>query len=388
MRLSSWIPLIFLGILASCVDSFVPETTKYDSVFFIEALINDDTTRQNVVKMSYSVPINSIANPVIGMPPVRISGAIIALVREDGQSIYFTEKSAGHYYAPEDWYPLAGESYRLYIDYGGNLFESDVKTMPEVNPIEEVTWQHEKDRMGEDGTIFDGYRFFVSTRNSRPYPTYFRWDLSSTYYYKAAYRATHVYTGRDQVPASNLAVMFCFSQKSAKGIFTASTEGLSENVILDAPLHFESQYGDALSIRYSLLVKQYNITEDAWNFWSELSKQVAQSGGLYESQPYRVTGNVFCSTTDTLLVSGIFELSSVSTKRIFVNKPTEFDIIPVVCRLDTIGTRDLPWYRIPRGSYILYDVASNFYFYANPQCFDCTLKGGTTERPAFWEDGE
>lgn len=386
MQWNKWTILFLLAGLAGCVDPFVPETARYDSVFFIEALISNDTVNENIIRMSYSVPINSIANPVIGMPPERISGAHVSLIREDGKQIPFYEKSAGHYYAADQWIPLAGHAYRLFIEYQNNHFESPLQRMPEPNPIEDVGYRHEVSRMGEEGTIYDGYRFVVSTRNSRPHPTYFRWEVESAYQYSAAYEATHVWTGREQLPASNRDVMYCFSQKSTKGIYTASTEGLSQNVILDAPLHFESQYGDALSMRYSLLVKQFTINQEAWSFWSELSKQVAQSGGLYESQPYRISGNVSCSTNPDILVSGIFELGSCSEKRIFVNRPVEFDIIPVTCRLDTIGNQDLPWYRIPRGSYIIYDVASTKYFYANPPCFDCTLKGGTLQKPPFWED--
>jgi hypothetical protein len=387
MRLSRLFILIgFLG-LSSCIDPFIPDTEDYESVFFIEALLNNDTINENLVKISYSIPVSSASNPTIGQPPEKVRGAQVELLSSDGNSYVFNEKSTGYYYAPENWKPEMGKEYQLIINHQGERFESRPQSMRAADPIEDINYKHKVERVGETGFIYSGYRFSVSTRNNLPDPSYYRWETEATYMYKAAYEATHIYSRNRQVPASNSHLMYCWSKKSPKGIYTATTEGLSQNIILDAPLHFESQYGDALSIRYSLLVKQFVISKEAYDFWKELVNQIAQSGGLYETQPYRVKGNISCTSNPNILISGIFEIASWSEKRIYVNKPTEFEIQPIVCRLDTIGTESLPWYRIPSGSYILYDVAADEYFYANPPCFDCSLKGGTLQKPAFWEDG-
>jgi len=386
MRLIKLFILIIILSVPSCIDPFIPETSRYDNILFIECLLSNDTTQKQMVKISYSVPILTESGNPGGNSPVRAIGANVKVVRDDLVYYDFAEVEPGHYLTT-DLIPEIGRAYKLIVDYNDNTFESDFETMRASPPIDSITFKHTLERLSETGDIYDGYQFLISTHKDQDGPSYYRWEPVGTYLFKIPYEATHIWDGRTQIQASNRDVTFCWSTKPINGIYTGDTEGLSQNRIVEAPLHFESQYGDALSIRYSLNVKQFAITNPAWSFWSDMVRQVNQNGGMYDTQPFRIQGNIRCTTDPELFVAGIFEVAGFSEMRIFVNQPTEFEIIPVVCPWDTIGTIDLPWYRIPPGSFITLDSGSGEYFYSSPQCYDCTLKNGTTEKPAFWEDG-
>ncbi|MEA1878524.1 MAG: DUF4249 domain-containing protein [Bacteroidota bacterium] len=386
MRLIKLIIFILIISIQSCIDPFIPETTRYDNVLFIECLLSNDTTQKQMVKISYSVPIMSESGSTGSNIPVKATGANVQVVRDDQEHYSFPEVEPGHYLA-SDMIPEAGRAYRLIVMYNGNIFESDFENMRASPPIDSITYKHTLDRLSETGDVYDGYRFYASTHEEEDGPSYYRWESVGTYLFKIPHEATHIWNGYSQIPASNRDVTFCWTTKVINGIYTGDTEGLSQNKIIEAPLHFESQYGDALSIRYSLNVKQFAITNNAWTFWSDMVRQVNQNGGMYDTQPFRIQGNIRCITDPELFVAGIFEVAGYSEARIFLNQPTEFDIIPVVCPMDTIGTEDLPWYQIPTGSFITYDGGSGEYFYSSPKCYDCTLKNGTTKKPAFWEDG-
>jgi len=260
MRLSRIIILLGLVGISSCVDPFFPDTEEYESVFFIEALLSNDSLRPNMVRISYSIPVGSASNPALGQPPEKVKGALVNVISSDSITYLFTEKSTGYYHAPKDWMPEEGKSYKLTIDHQGERFESGFQTMNKANPIDHVRPRHTVEKMGETGDIYSGYRFFVSTYNDNLEPSYYRWETEATYMYQASYEATHIYYRNRQIPATNSDVRYCWTSKSPKGIYTGTTEGLAKNIILDAPLHFESQYGDALSMKYSLLVKQYVIS--------------------------------------------------------------------------------------------------------------------------------
>ncbi len=387
MRLINIIIVISLLWVSSCIDPFIPETTRYDSILFIEGLLSNDTARTQIIKISRSAPIISESDNSGMLGPDKLSGARVRIIRDDQVFFPFAETEPGVYSASPDFFPETGKAYKLTIEYGGNLFESDFEIMKESPPIDSISYKHTLEKLSQSGTIYHGYRFNVSTHDDGGGPFYYRWESDATYLFRSTHEATHIWTGSRQVPASNRDLMFCWSYNSIKGIYTGNTEGLSENRITEAPLHFQSQYGDALSIRYSLNVKQFAISKSAWEFWSDMARQVNQNGGMYDTQPFRIQGNIRCTSDPELFVAGIFEIAGFSEKRIYLNRPTEFDIIPMVCQWDTIGTIDLPWYRIPVGSFITLDFFSGKYFYSSPQCFDCTLKNGTTQKPAFWEDG-
>jgi len=386
MRLIKLNILIIIISLSSCIDPFIPETTKYDNILYIECLLSNDTTQPQIVKISYSVPIITESGSTGYNIPVKATGANVQVVRDDQEHYNFPEVEQGKYLA-SDLIPETGRAYRLVVVYNGNIFESDFENMKKSPPIDNITFKHTLERLSEAGDIYDGYRFYVSTHEEEDGSSYYRWESVGTYLFKTPYVATHIWNGSKQISASNRDVTFCWATKVINGIYTGDTEGLSQNRIIEAPLHFESQYGDALSIRYSLNVKQFAITRTAWKFWSDMARQVNQNGGMYDTQPFRIQGNIQCTTDPGLFVAGIFEVAGYSEARIFLNQPTEFDIIPVVCQRDTIGTESLPWYQIPPGSFITLDEVSGEYFYSPPVCYDCTLKHGTTQKPAFWEDG-
>lgn len=386
MRLIKILILISFVSIHSCIDSFLPETTRYDNILFIECLLSNDTTKSQMVKISYSGAIITEAESSTSNIPQNVTGAEVRVVRDDQESYYFEEFSPGHYLA-SNLVPEIGRAYQLVVVYDNNIFESEYETMLESPPIDSITFKHKVDMRGEIGDFFDGYKFHVSNHRDQQGPSYYRWECERTYLFRVPLTATHIYDGRNQIEANNDTVRNCWATKAINEVFIGNSEGLSEDKIIETPLHFESQVGYALSIRYSLLVKQMALTKPAWTFWSDMLSQVNQNGGMFDTQPFRIKGNIRCTTDPDLFVAGIFEVAGYSEKRIFVNRPKEFRIYPEYCQLDTVGTIDFPWEMVPAGSFIAFDEESEVFFYSSPQCFDCTKKGGSLDKPAFWENG-
>ena len=86
-------------------------------------------------------------------------------------------------------------------------------------------------------------------------------------------------------------------------------------------LHYINTQTRQLSVRYSLLVKQYTIGKEAYVFWNGLEEQNSDQESLYTSQPYQINGNVKNIDNNTEPVLGYFLVAGVSEKRIFVDRP-------------------------------------------------------------------
>ena len=385
MRLSSIIILIILAFSNSCIDPFVPDTARYDDMLFIECLISNDTSNQAYLTLSRSVPILTMEGGQSNNIPQRVEGARARIDCKDGDSFYFSEPEPGVYQISDDFLGKPGKSYKLFIEAEGETFESPFQTMLSPNPIDTIRYQPALTKLTENGPAVQGYRFYVSTHSNDRTPSFYRWDMQATYKYSVPLDATHKWNGRRLYEASNDSLRVCWRSKKVLGIFIGNTVGLSENRIQNTPLHFESQFGYTLSIRYSLFLRQRTISESAWTFWNNIDKLVNQTGGLYETQPFRIEGNISCTSDPNLFVAGIFEVSGLSQKRIFVNRPTEFSIIPVTCDMDSVGTQEFPWYQLPPGSWVTGDTIANEYLTSYPRCYDCRqVKGGTLKRPSFW----
>ena len=383
MRLSSWLAGFGLLWMVSCVEPFIPDTSRYTEVLFIECRVTDHTGLPPRLIISRSAPIATQEGDRLTFQPEPVVGAVSQLLGSDGSVFHFLMDSAGYYSLAEPFAAVTGLSYQLRVEFDGNLYESEFEKLLPPVPVDSLTAKPAVRKVTQDGDVNDGLRFFASNHQSAAGPSYYRWDLEATWQYQVPYEATHKWDGVNQNPDSNRDIRTCWKTKNIPGIFIASTEGLAENRVSESPLHFESQYGDELTIRYSLKARQYVIGANAFDFWTKVDKLVNQSGGLYETLPYRVEGNIHCTTDPKALVTGILEVAGVSEARAFFNRPPEFKIIPFECFLSEVGTRSFPWFRLPAGSWLVHYPEAR-YFASTPACFDCRERGGTLVKPPFW----
>ncbi|MFO7851792.1 MAG: DUF4249 domain-containing protein [Bacteroidota bacterium] len=381
MRLSSLLFCLSL-ISVSCVESFIPETTSYDDMLFIEARVTNDDQLPPGVSISRTTPIGGDQNSGDRRP---VSGADVYIICDDGSEYPFYESLSGEYIPVDEYFTgETGKSYKLILYHGENTYESNFEKLLYSPSIDSINAVPTKQKISETGDLVDGLQFFISTQNDSPSPSYYRWILDATFMYDVPHRSSHIYDGYDPVLHTNRDVIYCWKSIDISGIFISGTEGLIENAVVNEPLNFVDQYGDDLCLKYSLHARQLTISRQAYEFWSDLDKLTNQMGGLYESQPFRLEGNIRCTTNPSLNVTGILEVAGVSEGREFFLRPTEFEILRLVCEQEQVGSETLPWSKLPVGTY-LYEEEPGVFFTADTECFDCRSRGGTTDRPVYWE---
>jgi hypothetical protein len=130
-----------------------------------------------------------------------------------------------------------------------------------------------------------------------------------------------------------------------------------------------------------------------WYEWKEmLKKNTEELGSIFDAQPSETGGNIHCITNPSEQVIGFVGCSSVTEKRIFIDR-TELPPVQVysgyeICSVDTVLNMKKPLlyyfgdgYGVPimpfeQGAFILGSSAG---------CVDCRFKGGITEKPDFWK---
>jgi hypothetical protein len=89
-----------------------------------------------------------------------------------------------------------------------------------------------------------------------------------------------------------------------------------DDFIKKAPVCFvASTKSDRLTLQYSILVKQYSLSKEAYEFWNNL-KQVNEAGGsIFDEQPYPVISNITCLNDPGEKVLGYFQVSAAKQVR-------------------------------------------------------------------------
>jgi len=375
---------VSMVVLGACREEFWPDLTKYENLLVVDGLITNDSGPYEV-KLSFSTAVqNPDFNP--------FSGAQVVIMDNEGTSETLTETSPGIYTtAANGIQGVIGQQYKLIVTTPGeNHYESDFQTLMDPVGISEVHAEVETIQTENDYYPLYGYQFYIDTELAKSDTNFLMWRMYGDYKYTSDFLIKYIYDKRKlKVFPKPDSLYTCFAKDKITNLITMSTEELTVPKIDRLPLNFVNTETQKLSIRYSLLVKQLTMTKDAFTFYSVLSDLNSQEGALYTQQPYQVNGNIYNVNDAGDALLGYFLVAGVSEKRIFVDRPTGVDFHYGIC---VLTRRDFEAYGYIRfndpASWPLYVTTDPDGARALPHqdCVDCRRKGGSINKPDFWED--
>jgi hypothetical protein len=231
-------------------------------------------------------------------------------------------------------------------------------------------------------------QLYVSTHDATNKARYYRWDYAETWQFHSEYSSllrvdttTHqiVYRSPDRQITS------CFANDVSPAVLLTSTANLGTDIIDRNLLTSIPLTSEKIETEYSILVKQYALTADAFRFYTILKKNTEELGGIFGALPSVQTGNIHCVSNPAIPVIGYITATNMESKRIFIlNKdlPATPTIYPYDCEIDT--AKSLNDLITPPYSYIpISTTPKGDLLYSSRQCVDCTLRG-TTQIPPFW----
>ena len=375
-RISAQVFVLSVFLLGSCITQFVPETRESKELLVVEGVITDQPVPYTI-KLSSTLPIGirNMANPVTGYN--------VSITDDLGNRFIFEETDTGTYVSdPAKFRGMAGRFYALNINSKTSAknhnYESYPVEMKPVPPIDSI--YYEKVEIPGDYRYKwreqpEGCQVYLNTHDPAGQCRYYRWEYSETWEFRLRYSVpNHI----------------CWATSFSDKINIKSTTSMSEPRIIRYPINLVSNQTDRLKVKYSMLVNQYSISEDEYNYWEKLQNVSEQVGGLYDMIPAAIESNVYCLDNPDEKVLGYFSVSAASSKRIFVKDHFNnlVDMYPIdECNADTIwGDAYIPYLNstvwIIIESY--YPTRYSVITYTRG-CADCTTRG-TTQEPSFWKD--
>lgn len=384
MRTTKKISFTFLLaiLLSSCIERFyIDSETDFVGKIVINGTITDDGNVQEITISRSTSPELPQFSP--------ISGCSVQVNDDHGNSFYFYENTElGHYEGninPE--LMLQNAHYQLIVTTpDGKEYQSEIEELLPCPEIDSVYFALDTKKTTEADE--NGLQFYLDFSASEQYGSFYRWELIETYEYHSTWPIFR-YLDVDgyHEGGTDYSYFICYQTEKIGDIFTLSTQELTKNEYKKYPLHFVNDHTQRLLYQYHLLVKQYSISEGAFHFWENLKKNNQEEVDLFSQQPANVQGNIFNVNDPSEVVLGYFGASSVKTKRTYVLDVPELTFEKVnYCEASPI----LPGEMIPSEPRPLYMVltkdseGNQVWGYAASDCFICTLKGGTTEKPSFW----
>ena len=362
-----------LLFLSGCVQPFSPPEINSDqNHLVVDGFFNIGGTDTSRFELRRTQNVSEKSSPVIE------TGASISVEEENGQTFDFAETGTGLYVLPPRQYNTASK-YRILIKTkDGQEYLSDYVAANQTPAIDSVTYKLDK--------VQNAMVFYVNTHDAANRTQFYRWKFDETWEYIATYySALEVVNGEVAIRKQN--INRCWGNRKSGSILLGSTIRLSSDVIKNLPLNTVPVATNKFYIKYSILVKQYGLSQQAFEYWTALAKTTQGTGSLFDPLPAQVTGNITNKLNPRELVFGYFSASTEETKRIIITpqlgtfpRCTEPDTLPITCR----GRDDICGLNTSGLLLTYWGVRADSVLVGSPSCTDCRLNGGTTTRPSFW----
>jgi hypothetical protein len=357
----------------ACKQTYEPPAISHPpSDLVVEGWIETNGSDSTVFTLSRTVKLDSNAY-------TPESGATVVLEDSLQNSYPLHETQPGSYTYPAFAFNN-NTSYRLHITTGGKEYASAYVPLVSSPPIDSVNFVRQQTELN------NGVQIYASSHDPLNKTRYYRWQYQETWEFHSAVEATVQF---DQNTRSIFTIMpgigyVCWHNQNSTDIVLASTTQLSSDLAYEVPIIFIPDGSQKLTVRYSIFVKQYGLTKDAFTWWQILQKNTEQIGSIFGVQPSANPGNIRCLTDTSELVLGFVSGGNSQTQRIFITndqiKPWEYktDCVDATCSPSAFynywDQGFLPW---------LQETPSGLVHYEYKTCVDCRLTG-TDIRPSFW----
>jgi hypothetical protein len=377
--------LILLITVLGCIEPYVPQLKgEAEDVYVVEGEVTNHA--------GYQIVTLSTASPIDEPQFYPVSDGLLTIEDDKGNAFGLEEYENGRYRVWMDQEFLnPGVSYRLLITTpSGEDIISDYDTMPACPPIDSA-YNMREEVVTRSGEILTGMQYYIDFYGSDTDSHFYRWTADETWEYHSPYPIEYYYNGtKNQVIPPDYSYMVCWVTKPVDKIFSVTTNNLVSNSYRKLPLHFVDNTTTKLYFGYSVLITQHALSAKAFDFWEQLRLNSGKDGGLYETQPLPVQGNLQNRTRPEKKVLGYFGASSVSQRRSYLDAVRDMGIAyDSVCSPYDLGR--MGWREFTREDYPVYFT----YLFINSgyrlkilrtECVDCRARGGTIVKPEFWPE--
>jgi hypothetical protein len=292
------------------------------------------------------------------------------------------------------------------ITSDGKRYTSSAVIVPQTVEIGELYAERIVDATDDK----DGVQVLVNTEDPTGNAKYFRYEYEETYKIVAQYPSpfnseiinyNSSNGSYEVILTSREPEEICYSTEISTGINQTTTTELNENRVFRFPVRYLSKLDAKMQTRYSILVKQYVQSVEAYTFYKIIKELGSIESLLSQGQPGYVAGNMVSEANPDEKVLGFFEVSSTTSKRIYFNyddfgleKPPYFvdcDLLLLDYRDNTEldndpNEREIIYTYLKYYDYQVVNFSQGFlYTIAKPECTVCTYFSSNV-RPDFWED--
>jgi Domain of unknown function (DUF4249) len=371
--------------IIACKEPFYPQNVEGNPGFLVvDGFINAGND-SSFIRLTRTASLNDSSTITELHSKVYVSDAY--------GGVFPLSELANGYYGTDRLDLVQDRTYKLNIQTSdGRTYISDSFPVLKTPPIDSLSWV-------EDSV---GVSTYAYTHDPTNQTKYYRWTYVETWRYDAGI-ASNIYWDGSHVLSipPDQQIYSCWMNHKSTNLILATTQNLTTDTVNHQLISEVPSGSEKISVRYSILVNQFAITKEAFEYWMNLKTNTELTGSLFDPMPSQVTGNLHCLTHPSELVLGYIGASTVSNMRIFVKvtdltswhyRPYWIDCVQPSSYRISVSAGDPAKYDklyddllAPNHLYTLIDFPNSAaYIMAPNYCADCRDHGGSNQKPSFW----
>jgi len=366
------ISLLWLSLFA-CKDPYTPEVDDYNkNLLVVEGYIHIGGS--TTIRLSRTLDIaykSAVAPETKAQVAIETAGGEIVaggMSNAQGACVLNTVNLS------------TSKHYRLRITTSkGKIYQSEVLTCKVTPAIDSLNFRIEN----------GGFQVYANTHDNSNNTRYYTWDFDETWEIRSPYPSSFEVKDNQIVyrdPSINISR--CWLNGNSSRILLGTSERLVADKISQAPLIYIKGNDEKVLEMYSILVRQYAITKEAYLYLDNMRKNTEQIGGLFDPQPSELKGNIVCVSDPAETVIGFISAGTVVQKRLFISRADK----PAISR-DWMFQHSCERFFVKdenilsSGNLIIEksvnDKGESGYNVATRTCIDCRFRGSNI-KPSYW----
>lgn len=302
--------LTFLALIYACVSPYSFEVISDPKALVIDASLTNEE-KAHLVKLSFAENLDSTSFRVV-------TGAAVSFIHS-GERIRLVELNEGVYRTDSSFFGVPGSTYQLEVILAdGKQFLSEEVIMPHPVEIDSIYGRYIVVPNDRNERFQNGVQIFLDTRSKDTEPHNFRYEFKESYAVDVPFPSRYDFTGTGatfEIIERDRPLDRCYRKRQQSRTLIATTRNLSGNSIVEMPIRFINESLPDLAYDYRLGVRQYAITNEAYQYFRQLRDINESAGSLSDRQLGILQGNIHGAEGNDMTVLGYFEVAGASEVR-------------------------------------------------------------------------
>ncbi|MFN8353794.1 MAG: DUF4249 domain-containing protein [Spirosomataceae bacterium] len=291
------------GCIMGCISEYVPDTGDFTPKLVVDGLITNQAGPYTV-RLYYSEPYLSRD------PTTKLRGATVFIKDNQGGQTQLMEVDRGNYATTDSTFRgVVGRYYQIEIVLSdGKQYRSIPELLKAPTPVDTVYGVFK-----EGNVINDRFEVITEFKDKANQENYFKWKWKH-------FQEISVCKIIDQTPPVPPIRRIYNCCSPCWSILSSSQVDVLSDALSDGKTikHMLTTIPYDSKDPYYLLIEQYELTKNAYLFWKQTENQTTNAGGIFDTPPSQIIGNIQCVSTPSEQVLGYFVVAGLTVKPSYV----------------------------------------------------------------------